>query len=184
MTRAASFRRNVARLVAALVTLACALTTGALLGAAPEAVAASSYPVSLSRYDSALLAYMNDARVTRGLPPLRVTAGSTDVAHLWSCDMRSRSDLGHRPRLVRAMERHGSRGWTALGENVGSDLRTAPARSLFRAYMNSPAHRANILSANYRYVGIHTSLSARKRWNTLNFASTYSQAYGPARTTC
>ena len=48
----------------------------------------------------------------------------------------------------------GAQGWS-LGENIayGSGSRSTP-RSIGRAWMNSPGHRANILSPSFREIGI------------------------------
>jgi uncharacterized protein YkwD len=48
----------------------------------------------------------------------------------------------------------GAQGWR-LGENIayGSGSRSTP-RSIARAWMNSPGHRANILSDSFREIGI------------------------------
>jgi uncharacterized protein YkwD len=48
----------------------------------------------------------------------------------------------------------GARSWT-VGENIayGTGRRSTP-RSIGRAWMNSPPHRANILSSSYRAIGI------------------------------
>ena len=55
---------------------------------------------------------------------------------------------------------------------------------LFRAYMHSPKHRANILDGHYRFVGIHTERRHGQRWNTLDFVDSYSGTYGATRATC
>ena len=61
----------------------------------------------------------------------------------------------------------GARSW-AIGENIayGSGSRSSP-RSIGRAWMNSPGHRANILSSNYREIGIGlaigTPVGSRRR---------------------
>lgn len=41
--------------------------------------------------------------------------------------------------------------YTAMGENIGASY---SARSVMKAWMNSPGHRANILSENYNTIGI------------------------------
>jgi uncharacterized protein YkwD len=96
--------------------------------------------------------------------------------------------LAHNLRLTSALLTHGSRMWTTAGENVGVLPSTAGADALFRAYMNSPEHRANILDRSYRYVGIWSKRSGARRWNTLDFVgstvASYNYAYGPTRRTC
>jgi uncharacterized protein YkwD len=172
------------RMSRSLVTL-LSLTFAALAAVTAHTPAqASTRPaVSLSSYDAALLHDINAARRAYGRVPLRVGAGTTDVAHGWSCAMRRVRQLSHRPSLVPALARHGSSRWRTLGENVGMSGSTNP-HALFQAYMHSPEHRANILDRGYRYIGIHTERSRGVSWNTLDFVDTYSTGYGATRVTC
>ena len=91
--------------------------------------------------------------------------------------------LSHRANLVSAVSRSGSAAWHVMGENVGVSA-SGDADVLFRAYMNSPKHRANILDSSYRFLGIHTELRHGQRWNTLDFVDRYSGTYGATRATC
>ena len=149
---------------------------------------ATSYTPTLSTFDSRLLADFNHARTSRGIRALTVVAGTTDVAHGWSCHMAGVSLLSHDLRLGSLLETHGSYWWTTYGENVGMTPSTSGADVLFRAYMASPEHRANILDRSYRYVGVWTKSARGLRWNTIDFVgsaiSSYRYSYGPTRRTC
>jgi len=168
---------------AVILGIAAALVAGPLT---PHA-GASSTP-SLSTFDTRLLHYINDARTARGMRALRAVAGTTDVAHHWSCHLASSSYLSHDANLVAALDTHGSALWTTYGENVGLQATAYTARDLFRSYMNDPAHRANILDPAFRYVGIWTKRHNGRRWNTIDFVgspiSSYTTAYGSTRVTC
>jgi len=170
-----------------LVLLAAVLSCVVAVPLATQARAATSTP-SLSAFDSRLLYDINHARAVRGIRALTVVAGTTDVAHGWSCHLAGVHLLSHNGRLGTQLESHGSYYWTTYGENVGMTASTAGADSLFRAYMNSPAHRANILDRTFRFIGLWTKSSVGMRWNTMDFvgsaASSYSYAYGPTRRTC
>ena len=85
--------------------------------------------------------------------------------------------------VVAAISRHGSSDWHTMGENVGDSGSSDPG-ALFRAYMASPKHRANILETQYRFVGIHTELRHGQWWNTLDFVDSYNGSYGATRATC
>ena len=171
-------------MLAAVVASAATLSIGPLAGSAH----AISYAPALSTFDSRLLADINHARSSRGIRTLAVVAGTTDVAHGWSCRLASLHYLAHNPSLGSQLESHGSYYWTTYGENVGMTASTASADSLFRAYMNSPAHRANILDRTFRFIGLWTKGSGGMRWNAMDFvgsaASSYSYAYGPTRRSC
>jgi len=181
-------RRRFARLAATAATATALMIAAgtAFTAAMPAAEAATTgYGPAprLSTYDARLLHDINHARAAHGRAPLRATAGTTDVAHRWSCHMGHYSTLGHRPNLVTAISRSGSAAWRVMGENVGVST-GSDADVLFRAYMNSPKHRANILDSSYRFLGIHTELRHGQRWNTLDFVDRYSGTYGATRATC
>lgn len=97
--------------------------------------------------EAAMLALTNGARAAEGLPPLLVYWDLVDDARLQAAAMIDNGGLFHNPALasVTAAE------WTKLGENVG--VGASPAL-LQPAFMNSPAHRANILEPDYDYIGI------------------------------
>lgn len=141
-----------------LTVAGAVLTTGPL---AARAHAATDTP-TLSAYDARLLYDVNHSRAAHGLHPLVLAAGTTDVAHGWSCRLAGSAVLEHNPNLGVAVEHHGSRSWTAYGENAGVAASTSGADALFRAYMSSPEHRANILDTQYRYVGVWSKLLARR----------------------
>ena len=171
-----------------LLVLLAALLSCVVAVPLAERAGASTYTPSLSTFDSRLLYDINHARTIRGIRALTVVAGTTDVAHGWSCHLAGVHLLSHNLRLGTQLESHGSYYWTTYGENVGMSATTPGADALFRAYMNSPAHRANILDRTFRYVGVWTKRSGGHRWNTIDFVgsalSSYNYAYGGTRTTC
>lgn len=109
---------------------------------------------------------LNSARRARGLNALRMQPGLVSIARSWSRNMDERNRLYHRTNLRDRVNAVVTRNWTAIGENVGTGGDVA---QLHAAFMNSPAHRANILGA-YNYVGIGVSKSDGKTiWVTVNF---------------
>ena len=149
------------------VLLAVLLGLAALL--APSAKAESS-PAA---YADRLVSLINQARVDQGLRALTVTSGTSTVALNWTHHLDAQQSLSHNPDLGRQLESHGSPNWTAYGENVGEGP-TSSADDVFKAYMNSPEHRDNILNARYRYVGIGVVFDNSVAWNTLDFVDQYS----------
>ena len=172
------------RLIIAIAFCALAGITG---GPLARTASAASSP-SLSAFDARLLHDINHARTARGIRALAVVAGTTDIAHHWSCHLASSLTLAHNINLVGQLDTHGSSLWTAYGENVGEQAYSYGADRLFRAYMNDPAHRANILERSFRYVGIWTKRHNNWRFNTLDFVgspvSSYNTGYGGTRVTC
>lgn len=104
---------------------------------------------------------MNRVRRTHGLRPLRLNRRLRAASIYHSRDMGRRGyfehdSLGGTPfwrRIERFYPSRGFRSWT-VGENLlwGSD--TYGAAFAVREWMTSPPHRANILSRDWREVGI------------------------------
>ena len=145
---------------------------------APSAQAAAG---SEAQYAARLLTLVNNARAEHGLPALQLASGTTDVAAGWTAHLAAAGALSHNPDLRRQLEDHGSANWSIYGENVGQGS-AGDADGLFRAYMQSPEHRDNILTRAYRYVGVAVVFTGSKSWNTFDFVDTYGQA-APAPTT-
>jgi uncharacterized protein YkwD len=104
--------------------------------------------------ENAMLSMINHERTSRGLLPLKLNLGARTVARAYSARMLAEGYFshidndGHTPfdRL-----RAGNVPFGAAGEN----LALAPTLLLaHNGLMNSPGHRANILSIHYRTVGI------------------------------
>lgn len=180
--------RKVAQKIVALSLGAGILTAGAV-AIAPSATAGSSVAGgTLTTFDAKLLSLINNVRAAHGLHQLQVAAGTTDVAHDWSCHLASDQSLAHNGALYRDLLSHGSRYMNAYDENVGMSSTSTGASWLFNAYMRSPEHRANILDPNGRYVGIWTKSNNGFRYNTIDFvgshSTSYSSSYGIQRAYC
>ena len=110
----------------------------------------------------AILCLHNQIRAERGLPALRQDARLRRAALAHSDDMVARRFFEHTtPAGVTMVDRimasrYASRdvGWS-LGENLAWGTgRLATPRSIMRAWMDSPGHRANIVKRTYREIGI------------------------------
>jgi len=156
-----------------------------LLGLAALLAPSAGAESSPSAYADRLVSLINQARADQGLRALTVTSGTSTVALNWTHHLDSQQSLSHNPDLGPQLEAHGSPNWTAYGENVGQGPTSSAARQLFRAYMHSPPHRANILDPAYKYIGLWTRSGHVSRWNTLDFvgrtSSSYNYGYGPTR---
>jgi uncharacterized protein YkwD len=143
---------------------------------------------TFSRFDTKLLEKINHARQNHGLQPLAVAAGTSDVAHSWSCHMASVRVLSHNLSLGHDLTNHGSQNWTEYDENVGYVADSAGPKRLFHAYMNSPEHRANILDPAAKFVGTWTKHGGHRLYNTIDFVgshvTSYSYSYGGMQTSC
>jgi uncharacterized protein YkwD len=132
----------------------------------------------------ATLCLLNDQRERRGLAKLRLNQRLSGVAADHAADMVRRTYFSHQSltgasfvdRIRRSGYLRSVSAWS-VGENLawGSGTRSTP-RSIMRAWMNSPGHRANILEHRYREIGIGIASGAPKgSWDD---AATYATEFG------
>lgn len=104
--------------------------------------------------DAAVLELVNEIRVGRGLHQLRRGNRATRAATL-------------RARHLAAVEKLAHDGWADVVEAVGLGDRAAgeniavgyrDSEDVVRAWMNSPGHRANILSPDFRVLGVAAAI--------------------------
>ena len=152
------------------LTAALALTLVAL---AALVLAASPASASESTYAQRLADRINSARASHGVGAVQWVDGTSQVARAWATHLRAANGLSHNPNLQSDLESHGSPNWMHYGENVGVGPSGNPD-SVFDAYMNSSAHRANILDPKVHYVGIGVVFDSSDAWNTLDFVDSYS----------
>src|SRR4051794_12960683 len=133
---------------------------------------ASASTQSTSSYASRLAQLINNARAQNGVRALTLASGTSSVAASWTSHLASQRSLSHNPHLFSDVEQHGSPNATVVAENVGQGAQSDPD-GLFRAYMNSPEHRSNILDRDVRYLGIAVVYTGQYAWNTMDFVDSY-----------
>jgi uncharacterized protein YkwD len=149
---------------------ALVLALSILLVAAPAASAAgtcTSASASLKTASKrtlvrATLCQLNLERTRRGQHPFRLSHRLSAAAQRHSRAMARRHFFSHTSlsgasfldRIRHTGYLRGARSWT-VGENIayGSGRLSTP-RAIGRAWMNSPGHRANILSTSFHAIGI------------------------------
>jgi uncharacterized protein YkwD len=136
---------------AATVSVAAAVTPSGAAVAAERHRAAATYVRS---FDDHLFQHSNAARTSNHRRDYAMNRKLWRIAHAWAKHLASTGVLSHNPKLAKQITK-ACPNWTNIGENVGMVTGT-DADTLFQAYMNSPEHRANILSRHYRAVGIAT----------------------------
>lgn len=107
---------------------------------------------------------INRERRANGLRPLAMVAGARDVARGWSGTMASTDKLAHNPNFSSQLGQLFPN-YRRAGENVGVG---GGVPVLHNAFMNSPAHRANILG-DFAYAGVGVRWANSKLWVTVNF---------------
>jgi hypothetical protein len=91
----------------------------------------------------------NSSRSSHGLSSYSVASDLTSIAQRHASAMASRGSIYHNSSL-------GSEAccWRSIGENVGAGQSESQVQS---AFMNSSAHRANILSSTFNEIGVGTA---------------------------
>jgi uncharacterized protein YkwD len=148
-----------AAVLALIVALAAPLSAGA---AGCRDASASPGSVSDRAAVKATVCLVNQQRSKRRLRRVRLNGRLSRAAARHAKDMVRRDYFSHtspsgstflqRIKVTGYVQR--ARAWS-VGENLawGSGDRSTP-RSIVRAWMNSPGHRANILNGRFREVGI------------------------------
>jgi uncharacterized protein YkwD len=113
-------------------------------------------PVADAQAEQEMLKLVNKERVSRGIPAVTVTTPLRDLARDYSADMFRRGYFSHYtpddPSLS-PFDRMQGAGIPFL--TAGENLALAPTTTLaMQGLMNSPGHRANILSPDFKHVGI------------------------------
>lgn len=126
----------------------------------PEPVAAVVKPEQACRGQDALVCLVNDARRQHGLATVKVDSALMQAAAAKGNDMQQCGfeheacgrDTGYWPR---------AKGYDGRcsGENIA--WKQSSRQEVFEDWMSSPAHRANILRADFRDVGVNMTPGAR-----------------------
>ncbi|HZP29419.1 MAG TPA: CAP domain-containing protein [Acidimicrobiia bacterium] len=112
---------------------------------------------------------VNSDRAANGLGPLAWNPQLACLAQDHSNYMASTGDFSHRD-LSATINQPDYSGYASLGENILVGPSSMSADAMEDAWMNSPGHRANILSTSFDSIGIATATSADGRiWATQNF---------------
>ena len=146
-----------------MVTIAAVLATAATLGAGAGTaqVAASAGPTgSANPLERAVLAELNGIRRANGLVPLRSSSLLGAAADAHSQAMGRLGFFAHESRdgssfvdRVRRYYRPQAGTWS-VGENLLWSTRGIDARRAVAMWMQSPGHRQNILTAEWREIGL------------------------------
>ncbi len=113
-----------------------------------------------------ILVLLNAERALNSLPPLHLLAQLQIAAHWMAQDMSTNDYLDHTDHQGRELEdRLASfqyRDYQAIGENVAAGQATAA--EVMAEWLNSPGHRANILSPDYCELGIGHAVSSTSKY--------------------
>jgi uncharacterized protein YkwD len=142
----------------ALTLIAAAALAAAL---APTAFAGPR----LSGSERALVAALNDVRAQQGLPQLRASTPLSRAADAHTRDMLARDFFDHPSSDGTSFDARIRRYSSAslLGETLAmTSRRSGGAGAIVQMWMDSPPHRAIMLDARFRKVGVG------RRWGTMD----------------
>lgn len=159
------------------------MTATAAHAAAPESRTVAPQLVTLPpalEAETQMFDLLNGFRLTNGLSPLVRIPTLDKAARDWSqfmtdggCIDRDGSALCHRRDLALVATLASPKGWSRAGENVGRVPDGGTVQSLHDAFVNSSAHRANMLNAQYNAVGVGVKYDAEGMlYVTFEFLST------------
>jgi len=97
----------------------------------------------------------NQKRVEYGIQPLSLSFQLTQAANKKAKDMAKRNYWSHTTpegKPFWAFVEENNYNWSHLGENLAADFDVA--ENAIDAWFNSPAHRKNILNAEYQDIGV------------------------------
>ncbi|NLY70989.1 MAG: serine protease [Clostridiales bacterium] len=106
-------------------------------------------------YEAKVVDLVNKERAAQGLAPLKYNAELSKVARIKAEDMRDKNYFSHTsPTYGSPFDMMKSFGikYRAAGENIAKGYRTP--ESVMDGWMNSPGHKANIMSPNFTEVGV------------------------------
>ena len=108
-----------------------------------------------SRLDRALVREINTTRARRGQHPLVLTTRLRRLARHHTLDMLRHDNFSHDGDGTTFSQRVRARvHYRKVGETLALMPRAASARRIVAAWLRSPSHRAVLLDASYRRIGV------------------------------
>jgi uncharacterized protein YkwD len=159
-----------------LARLAAAAVLGVLAGSVAAPAGASAADLTISQAEQAMVGHLNADRTAAGLVPVRVDSRLMAIARARSVDMATKHYFSHtQPDGRNVFDILTAKGitWFDAGEIIAWN--NYPTLELSAAvgnsqWMNSPGHKAIVLSTSYNYVGVGLAIDAsngRKYWTAV-----------------
>lgn len=159
--------RGAAVVLAVVVALLPLVATATAAPSPPASVAVVSPgplpALRAAQTERLLRSLINSERVSANRRGLRMQKKLIRVARRHSGRMASAGSIYHNPNLAGNLRRLS---WSIAGENVGVGN---SIETLHAAFMDSPAHRDNVLRPQFRRVGVGVRSSGGRLWVTVVF---------------
>ena len=131
------------------------------IGAAPASARVGRHASAMQTLQSGVLAEINATRRSHGLGSLRLISALSAAARQHSLEMAARGYFSHSSANGTSFDRRvaqyypvGRYSYWSVGENLLWSSPDVDAVGALNMWMNSPEHRANILSPRWRQIGI------------------------------
>lgn len=142
-------------------------------------VAEGADDADLIELERRILDGINEARAEEGLPPLQPHPLLATAARGHSEEMATQGYFAHesptrgRERFTDRLKAAGVSSFGAAAENIAKGRYPGdPADGIVESWLESPGHRANILSDRYVYTGVGVASRDGTLWSTQVFTST------------
>jgi len=153
---------NKGRKTAATLIAMMLMTAGGMTPAAGDSSFAAHYTTaSLSAQEQTAGNLLNSDRARYNLPPLAIDPQLCRIARIKSEDMRDNQYFAHTSPTygdVRQMLTQFGYSYTAASENIAHHATIEKAQA---AFLSSPGHRRNIMSARHTKVGIGVAIDKK-----------------------
>jgi uncharacterized protein YkwD len=130
-------------------------------------VPVASATTSVTTAEQTVIGWINSARSSRGLLPLRYDGNLGSISGVRASRMAASNVLSHTVAGNLGSQLRSYRvPWYRYGEAIGWSTSTWPessARAIFNAWMRSSPHRALILSNRFNYVGVGLAYRSSNR---------------------
>lgn len=164
-----------------LLGLVC-LVSGALTAPSAGATASTGFTaartattMSAGEFETRLFNRINIRRANHGCRAFRLNSALVLAARRHSSLMSSDGELSHRlageADLARRIEAAGYTHWRMLAENLAWGQ--ASPRAVFRAWVHSAGHRANLDNCRLRDIGVGVVMRNGRPWVTADFGRRY-----------
>lgn len=110
---------------------------------------------SVSEYEQKVVDIVNEIRVKNGLSALKLNVKLSEVARMKSQDMKDKGYFSHNSPTYGSpfdMMKQFGISYRTAGENIAMGQQTPEI--VVNAWMNSEGHRANILNASFKEIGV------------------------------
>jgi len=167
-TKSTKRTRRAGALIAALTIAAFATACGPTPAPGPAASGCQGPGGPPDATTSAIFGLTNASRASAGLGPLSWDTQLWCLASGWSKAMGDSNNMHHRD-LASVLATPGYGGYQTIGENVLVGPSNMGGGAMHSAWMNSPEHRANILSGAFSSFAVATYTVNGQVWATENF---------------